>query len=69
MRIISPPPLKVGDTVGIVAPARKISLDEVNPAVAMLESWGLKVVLGKNLFNEYHQFAGNDLMRAADFQE
>ncbi|MBN2748043.1 MAG: LD-carboxypeptidase [Bacteroidales bacterium] len=69
MRIISPPPLKVGDTVGIVAPARKISLDEVNPAVAMLESWGLKVVLGKNLFNEYHQFAGNDLMRATDFQD
>lgn len=37
-------------------------------AVALLESWGLKVVLGDTLSASYHQFAGDDALRAADMQ-
>lgn len=69
MELISPPILKPGDAVGIVAPARKVNRDEMEPAIRMIESWGLRVILAKNLFGSYHQFSGTDIERAADFEE
>ena len=69
MDLISPPILKTGDAVGIVAPARKVDMGEMEPAIRMIESWGLKVILGKNLFGSYNQFSGTDKERAADFDE
>ena len=65
----SPKPLKKGDTIGIISTARKISPEEIAPAVALLESWGLYVRLGDHLFDEYHQFAGTTEARAEDLQE
>jgi muramoyltetrapeptide carboxypeptidase len=62
------PYLKKGDKIGIVACARKISKEELQPAVEMLNSWGLEVVLGKNLFRQDHQFSGTDEERAEDLQ-
>lgn len=64
----SPPYLIKGDKIGIVASARKISREELKPAMDILTSWGLEVVLGKNLFNEDHQFSGTDNERAEDLQ-
>jgi muramoyltetrapeptide carboxypeptidase len=64
-----PPYLKRGDSVGIVAPARKISREEIEPAAAILREWGLNVVLGQNLFDACDQFSGTDEARASDFQE
>lgn len=66
--MIQPRYLKKGDTIGIVSTARKISLAELKPAIKTLESWGLQVVYGDNLFLEDNQFAGNDQQRAADLQ-
>jgi muramoyltetrapeptide carboxypeptidase len=60
--------LKKGDTVGIIAPARKISPEDLQPSIDILSSWGLHVVLGKNLFHEDHQFAGTDAERSEDLQ-
>ncbi|MBK9285210.1 MAG: LD-carboxypeptidase [Sphingobacteriaceae bacterium] len=60
--------LKKGDTVLIIATARKISEKEIEPAVAELKKWGLKIELGANLFKSRHQFAGTDLQRASDLQ-
>ncbi len=37
-------------------------------AVALLESWGLVVIIGETLAATYHQFAGNDDLRAKDMQ-
>ena len=34
-----------GDTVAIIATARKVSQEEIQPAVNLFESHGLKVVL------------------------
>lgn len=68
MEYITPPLLKAGDLVGIVAPARKVSVQEVQPAIDLLDEWGLRVLLGKNLFGQYNQFSGTDDERAADFQ-
>ena len=63
-----PPFLKQGDKIAIVAPARKVSKEEMQPAIELLTNWGLQVVLGKNLFHEQNQFSGTDEERAADLQ-
>ncbi|MBT6440524.1 MAG: LD-carboxypeptidase [Flavobacteriales bacterium] len=63
-----PPYLKIGDKIAIVSTARKIIKEELSFAVNKLEEWGLEVVFGDHLFEENNQFAGNDSMRAADFQ-
>lgn len=66
--MITPPNLKPGDKIGIVAPARKVEFDELNTAIDVFESWRLKVELGRNLFKEDHQFAGTEVQRSHDFQ-
>lgn len=37
-------------------------------AVKLLESWGLEVVIGETVDASYHQFAGDDDLRARDMQ-
>lgn len=69
MKLIQPLYLKKGDKIGIVACARKISREEIQPAVDILKSWGLEVVLGNNLFNADNQFSGTDNERAEDLQQ
>lgn len=68
-KIIMPEYLKKGDTVGILATARKIDLATLQPGIKLLESWGLKVVIGKSIGKEQNQLAGPDWQRATDFQE
>lgn len=67
--MIKPPYLKVGDQIGLVSPARKISMSEIKTAVKMLQNWGLEPVFGHQLFAQENQFAGSDEKRASDFQE
>ena len=66
--MITPNFLKQGDKIGIVAPARKIYLNEIEASIKVFEKWGLQVELGKNLFAQYKQFAGTDEQRAEDLQ-
>jgi muramoyltetrapeptide carboxypeptidase len=67
--MIQPPFLKHGSTVGIIAPARKLDEDVAQKAKALLESWGLRVVLGKHLFtNEHSYLSASDEHRRMDFQ-
>lgn len=68
-KMTTPPYLKKGDTVAILATARKIDEATLQPAIKLLESWGLKVVLGKTIGREENQLAGADWYRATDFQE
>lgn len=68
-KMITPEFLHKGDTVAIVATARKIDVVNLQPAIALLESWGLHVVIGKSIGKEDHQLAGPDWQRATDFQE
>ncbi len=60
--------LKPGDTILIIGTARARALEAIKPAADILQSWGLKVELGKNLFKKHNQFAGTDEERAADLQ-
>ncbi len=68
-KFTQPPFLKQNDTIGIVAPARKVQKEDILQAAKIFESWGLKVVYGKNLFAEENQFAGSDELRKNDFQQ
>jgi muramoyltetrapeptide carboxypeptidase len=61
------PYLKKGDKVAITCPAKKLPIP-MTDAVKLLTSWGLEVVLGDTVNASYHQFAGDDAFRAADFQ-
>jgi muramoyltetrapeptide carboxypeptidase len=63
-----PPYLKKGDTVAIVCTARKFFPEDAKPAIDLLESWGLKVKLGKTIGLDSCQLGGTDTERAADFQ-
>ena len=65
----SPPSLKKGDAIGLMAPARRINEQELTTAVEIIESRGYKVVKGKYLFASENQFAGTDEERTADFQQ
>ena len=61
--------LRKGDTVALVATARKNILPNLQPAIDLLESWGLQVLLGQTIGLDNHQLAGTDAQRAADFQQ
>ena len=63
-----PPFLKAGDKIGIVAPARKFTPDELAFALRQFTSWGLVPVTGVHLFGADHQYSGTDAERAADMQ-
>jgi muramoyltetrapeptide carboxypeptidase len=62
-----PPYLKPGDKIAITCPAKKLP-KPMTDAVALLESWGLEVVLGETVDASFHQFAGDDALRARDVQ-
>ena len=67
--MIQPPYLRKGDKIAIVAPARRISFDEVQPGIKLFQKWGLEVVLGTYIFGTENQFSGSDSQRQADFQQ
>lgn len=67
--MVTPTSLQLGDTIGIVSTARKISKQEVLPLLQLIESWGLTYILGATIEAENDQFAGEDALRASDFQK
>jgi muramoyltetrapeptide carboxypeptidase len=68
-KTVAPAYLQKGDTVAIVATARKIELATIQPAITLLKSWGLNVVVGKTIGKDQDQLAGPDWQRATDLQE
>ena len=65
----TPPILQKGDTIAILATARKNVDDNLKPAIDLLHSWGLEVVIGNTIGLDNNQLAGTDEERAADFQK
>jgi len=66
--MITPPYLKSGDKIAIIATARKVSPAEMDDAISTFRSWGLQVVAGPHLFGERNQYSGTDEERASDLQ-
>lgn len=61
------PVLKKGDTVALIAPARAVSPEEMDPFKQWLHKIGLKCKEGNHLYGRYNQFSGTDHDRASDF--
>lgn len=61
------PYLKKGDRIAITCPAKKLP-NPMDAAISLLQSWGLEVVMGETVNASYHQFAGDDQLRARDMQ-
>ncbi len=55
--------------IAIVAPARKVSLDEMSFAFDYIKGRGHNLVYDERLFDSCHQFAGDDNSRASLLQE
>ena len=67
--LITPPALKEGDTIAIVAPARWVSVEEMQPAIDILAQWGLKTVVYNQSYKQQNQFAGTEEERIVAFQD
>jgi muramoyltetrapeptide carboxypeptidase len=67
--MIRPANLQKGDTVAIVATARKNIDNDLSFAKNLLDSWGLHYKIGNTIGLDLNQLAGTDMQRAADFQE
>jgi muramoyltetrapeptide carboxypeptidase len=69
-RLIKPGKLSPGDTVGLVLPASAaFEASQIWLAREQLEAIGLKVEMGKHVFEKYGYFAGPDRDRAEDINE
>lgn len=66
--IVSPPFLKAGDKIAITSPAGYISMEDVQPAKQVLESWGYTVRIGSTIGKRDFTFGGSDAERLMDLQ-
>ena len=66
---VIPPYLKKGDRIGITSPAGYVTLEEIQPAVQLMESWGYKLKIGETIGKRDFTFGGTDEERAGDFQK
>ena len=60
--------LRAGDRIGICCPAGNITLEEIQPAIMQIESWGFKVRIGDTVGKKDYTFGGTDEERIKDFQ-
>ena len=66
--MIQPRLLSAGDRIAIVAPAGSVANTSIERAIEILQSWGLEVVLGRNIYGQYGYFSGTDEERLTDLQ-
>lgn len=64
-----PESLKPGDKIALVATARKVSPDEMQPAITLFQQWGLSVWIDEGLYAADYQMAGNDRHRTQQLQQ
>lgn len=70
--MIIPEKLKIGDTIGVTAPAGPIineKIDEVKKAKEMIEKLGFKVKFSKNLFSNTNGYSATAKEKAEDINE
>lgn len=66
--MITPRSLSAGSKVALVAPARKISYEEISFAIDYIKERGFIPIYDERLFQTHNQFAGNDEERASVMQ-
>ncbi len=68
-KIIKPARLKKGDRLGLIAPGRFITEEELKTSVNSLETIGFKVVYTNNILSRNGYLAGTDEQRTSDLNE
>lgn len=66
--MITPSSLSSGSKIALVAPARKVTEEEISFAVEHIKQRGFVPVYNERLFLSHNQFAGNDEQRASILQ-
>ena len=69
MKKIIPRTLRMGDTIGLIAPGSPFSEKVYKRAITHLESLGLKIKESKNLHKSYGYLAGKDEDRVNDIHQ
>lgn len=70
--MIIPEKLKIGDTIGVVAPSNPIineNIEEVQKARKIIEKLGFKVKFSKNLFSNTNKYSASAKEKAEDINE
>ena len=70
--MILPEKLKIGDTIGVVAPSNPIineNIEEINKAKEIIENLGFKVKFSKNLFANTNGYSATAKEKAQDINE
>ncbi len=64
MNLLKPPPLRPGDTIGVIAPAGAVYEDLLAKGVRALEARGFRVVLAEGILARKGYLAGSEQQRA-----
>lgn len=64
-----PPYLQPGAIIGITSPAGYITLEQIRPAVQLMESWGFKIQIGNTIGKRDFSLGGTDDERTGDLQQ
>lgn len=64
MNLLKPPPLRPGDTIGVIAPAGAVYGDLLAKGVRALEASGFRVVLAEGILARKGYLAGSEKQRA-----
>lgn len=67
--IKTPPYLKKGDTIALVAPAGYMPETDFEQSIETLQQWGFNIRKGHTPANQFHYFSGTDEERKNDLQE
>lgn len=69
MNYALPPPLKAGDTIGIMAPSSRVSAEDVEAGKEWLEQKGYQVYVHPQTFGQHGQSAGTHDQKIAALHE
>ena len=64
-----PPYLKPGDVIGITSPAGYITVEEIHPAIKLMQEWGYKIKIGNSIGKRDFTRGGSELERTTDLQQ
>lgn len=64
-----PPFLNKGDTIGITSPAGYITIEQIQPSILQMQSWGFNIKVGETVGKRDFTYGGTDEERLADFQK
>lgn len=71
-KMIIPEKLKIGDTIGVIAPSSPIvgdNIEELNTAKEIIENLGFKVKYSKNIFSNTNNYSATAKEKADDINE